>query len=186
MYRQIWRTHVNTHSHLSYSLFVIVYSRRIPISVNPALRKNHTYVCWRRIGKQVMCGSMYSYILSIHHYAPNTFFALPNLWNRWILANTLSILVTTCQFMGECPRMLTNIRYSPILAYFPRIGVCAVPPLRSNWKPFLSAERHNVWTFWCFNIGLCNKVGVSFIDSGRTTAATGCITHRTHSLKFFI
>ncbi len=26
---------------------------------------------WMRIGKQVMCGSSYSYILGIQHYAPN-------------------------------------------------------------------------------------------------------------------
>ncbi len=44
---------------------------------------------WPRIGEQVMCGSVYSYILGICHYVPNTFSALPNLWNRQILANTL-------------------------------------------------------------------------------------------------
>ncbi len=32
------------------------------------------------------------------------------------------------QFMWERPRMLTNIRYLPNLAYSPRIGVCVVPP----------------------------------------------------------
>ncbi len=37
----------------------------------------------------------------------------------------------TYQFMRERPKMLTNIRYSPILANSPRIGVCAVPPLES-------------------------------------------------------
>ncbi len=31
-----WRTHANTHSRLSYSLFVLAYSRQITISVNPA------------------------------------------------------------------------------------------------------------------------------------------------------
>ncbi len=31
--------------------------------------------------------------------------------------------------MRECPKMLTNIRYSPILSNSPRIGVCEVPPL---------------------------------------------------------
>ncbi len=31
--------------------------------------------------------------------------------------------------MRERLRMLTNIRYLPILAYFPRIGVCEVLPL---------------------------------------------------------
>ncbi len=31
-----------------------------------------------RIGEQVMCGSVYSYILAICHYAPNTFSALSN------------------------------------------------------------------------------------------------------------
>ncbi len=33
---------------------------------------------WARIGKQVMCRVVYSYILTIRHYAPNTFSALPN------------------------------------------------------------------------------------------------------------
>ncbi len=45
---------------------------------------------WARMGKQVMCGSVYSYILSIRHYAPNTFSALPNLSYGRILANTIS------------------------------------------------------------------------------------------------
>ncbi len=40
-----------------------------------------------------------------------------------------SVLAITHQFMRERQRMLTNIRYSPILANAPRIGVCAVLPL---------------------------------------------------------
>ncbi len=43
-----------------------------------------------RMGEQVMCGSVYSYILAIHHYVPNTFLALPNLPNRQILARILA------------------------------------------------------------------------------------------------
>ncbi len=35
---------------------------------------------WARIGEQVMCRLVYSYILAIRHYAPNTFLALPNFW----------------------------------------------------------------------------------------------------------
>ncbi len=46
-----------------------------------------------RIAELVMCGSVYSYILTIRHYAPNTLLALPNLPNRQIL---VGILVNTC------------------------------------------------------------------------------------------
>ncbi len=37
--------------------------------------------------KYLMCKSVYLYILTIRHYVPNTFLALPNLPNRQILAN---------------------------------------------------------------------------------------------------
>ncbi len=39
MYRQLQRTRVNTHSHLSYSVFIFAYSRRKTISINPAIEK---------------------------------------------------------------------------------------------------------------------------------------------------
>ncbi len=84
---------------------------------------------WARIGQQVMCGSVYSYILGIRHYAPNTFSALPNLRNRRILArifaNTLCeswfswLLVNLCENAQECLRI-------SVFAYSLRIGVHSV------------------------------------------------------------
>ncbi len=76
---------------------------------------------WVRIGEQVICRSMYSYILGIHHYAPNTFSALPNLRNRRILANTLCesqfspSLVNLCKNIPECWQILGIRLFSPIL-----------------------------------------------------------------------
>ncbi len=87
---------------------------------------------WARIGDQVMCWSMYSYILGIRHCTPNTFLALPNLRNRQILANILCesqfsrLLVNLCKNTREYWRILGN---SPVLAYSLKIDVCVVPPL---------------------------------------------------------
>ncbi len=64
---------------------------------------------WARIGKQLMCRSVYSYILGIRHYAPNRFLALPNFQKRRTLANPVCesqfsrLLVNLC---WECQRML--------------------------------------------------------------------------------
>ncbi len=64
--------------------------------------------CWPRIGEQVMCGSVFSYILGIRHYVPNTFSAPPNLQKRQILVNTLyesqfsGLLVNLCENAREC------------------------------------------------------------------------------------
>ncbi len=75
------------------------------------LSRNRTYVSSWRIGEKVMRGSLYSYILSIRHYAPNTFLALPNLPNRRILANTLwesqfsQLLINLCENAPECWRI---------------------------------------------------------------------------------
>ncbi len=58
-----------------------------------------------------MCGSVYSYILGIRRYMPNTFSALPNWRNRRILANTLCesqfprLLVNLCENARECWRL---------------------------------------------------------------------------------
>ncbi len=58
---------------------------------------------WARMGKQVICWSVYLYILAIRHYASNTFSAVPNSSNRQILANTyvknqfLPLLVNLCE-----------------------------------------------------------------------------------------
>ncbi len=66
------------------------------------------------MGEQVMCGSVYAYILTIHHYAPNIFSAFPNLPNRWILANnkcesqSSQFLVNLYENTREC-RWIFNI-----------------------------------------------------------------------------
>ncbi len=63
---------------------------------------------YARIGEQVMRGSVYSYILAIRLYAPNTLLALPNLLNRRILANTVyesqfsRSLICLCENAREC------------------------------------------------------------------------------------
>ncbi len=61
--------------------------------------------CWVRVGEQVMCGSVYSYILGIRHYAPNRFSALPNFWKRQILVRILVNIVRESQFS----RLLVNL-----------------------------------------------------------------------------
>ncbi len=60
---------------------------------------------WVRIGEQVMCRLVYSYILTIRHYAPNTFSALPNFQKRRILARILANTVCESQFS----RLLVNL-----------------------------------------------------------------------------
>ncbi len=63
---------------------------------------------WARIGEQVMCRSVYSYILGIRHYALNRFSALPNFWKRRKLANTVrksqfsQLLINLCENTQEC------------------------------------------------------------------------------------
>ncbi len=37
---------------------------------------------WARMGEQILCGSVYLYILTIRYCAPNIFLALPNLPNQ--------------------------------------------------------------------------------------------------------
>ncbi len=62
---------------------------------------------WARIGEQVICGSVYSYILGIRHYAPNKFSVLPNFWKRQILAKPVCesrfsrLLVNLCENAWE-------------------------------------------------------------------------------------
>ncbi len=53
---------------------------------------------WARIGEQVICGSAYSYILGIRHYALNTFSTLPDLPNRRMLARILVNAACESQF----------------------------------------------------------------------------------------
>ncbi len=55
--------------------------------------------CWMRIGEQVMCGLVYSYVLGIRHYALNAFSALPNLSNRQILERILANTIWANQFL---------------------------------------------------------------------------------------
>ncbi len=68
-----------------------------------------------------MCGSMYSYILVIRHYVSNTFSALLNLRNRWILANILCesqfsrLLINLCENARERWRIFGVRLFSLIL-----------------------------------------------------------------------
>ncbi len=63
---------------------------------------------WVRTGERVMCGSVYSYILGIRHYAVDRFSTLPNFWKRRISANTSCksqfsrLLVNLCENAREC------------------------------------------------------------------------------------
>ncbi len=53
-----------------------------------------------------------------------------------------SVLAITRQFMRECPRMLKNIRYSPLLAYPLRIGMCG------------SAFTETIWPIRCLMVAI--------------------------------
>ncbi len=57
---------------------------------------------WARMSKQVMWGSVYSCIPAIHHFVPNTFLALPNLPNWWILANVYVENQFSALFVNLC------------------------------------------------------------------------------------
>ncbi len=85
--------------------------------------------CWVRIGEQVMCGSVYSYILAIRHYAPNILgtpkFAKLTHIGEYCSENQFLLLYV--KFMREHPRMKMNNRYSPILTYSWRTDLCVVP-----------------------------------------------------------
>ncbi len=91
-----------------------------------------------------MCGLVYSYILAIHHYVPNTFSALPNYWKRRILARILAntecesqfsrLLVNLCENAGECYEYLAFVYSPPLLenrrmcgSTFTRLSSSAVP-----------------------------------------------------------
>ncbi len=69
------------------------------------LFSENCWECWVRIDKQVMCGSVYSYILGIRHYAPNRFSVLPHFWKRRILGRILANTVCESQFS----RLLVNL-----------------------------------------------------------------------------
>ncbi len=93
----MWTISMVSHQYSQWTS-VLVYSRRMTISVNPA----------------------YSYILSISHYAPNTFSELPNFQKRWILANSvcesqfLRLLTNLCDNARECWRIFGIRLFSPI------------------------------------------------------------------------
>ncbi len=101
------------------SAILCKYTRELNIQPEPHIHlfSEDSREHWVWIGEQVVCGLVYSYILGIRYYAPNTFSVLPNLPNRRILANT----VCESQFsrllvnLWENARELTNIRYLPIL-----------------------------------------------------------------------
>ncbi len=67
--------------------------------------------CWATMGEQVMCRSVYSYILTICHHALNTFLAFLNLPNQQILVNTYvknqfsPLLVNLCKNAREHRRI---------------------------------------------------------------------------------
>ncbi len=73
---------------------------------------------WMRICEQVMYRSVYSYVLAIRHYAPNTFSALPNLPNQRMLVKTIIyVKVSSYDYSSIYVRMPENVDkwYSPIL-----------------------------------------------------------------------
>ncbi len=81
--------------------------------------------CWMRTGKHELYGSLYLYVLSIWHYAPNTFSAFPNLSNQRmllkVLANTVCanqfsrLLVNLCENTCECRWIFGIFLFSSIL-----------------------------------------------------------------------
>ncbi len=106
---------------------------------------------WARMDEQVMCGSVYSYILAIRHYAPNTFSALPNLPNRRIHI----LKISSRHYSSIYTRTPENINEYSVFAYSPRINVCAYLALQtyrtpfghavcnlSSWKISLSCKNH--------------------------------------------
>ncbi len=125
---------------------------------NSILRWNRTYVYSRWITEKlgenrqtsnvwinVFVHSRYSSLCAEYILGTSKFAELTNIgenigeYRIW-----KSILAITRQFMRECPRMLTNFRYSTILAYSLKIGICVVPPL---WK--VSNRKSEDW--WKFN-----------------------------------
>ncbi len=107
------------------SLLLTVYTRLISSPWTP-WSKAHTFIFreqqrWARIDEQVMCGSVYLYILDIRRYVPNTFLALPNFWKRWILVRILANTICESQFLQLLVNLcenVTDIRYSHILKPF--------------------------------------------------------------------
>ncbi len=95
---------------------------------------------WARIGEQVLCESVYSYICGIRHYAPNRFSALPNFQKKRILANTV------CE--SHFSRLLINLCESRMLRIF---GICL---FSSNL-----GESTHVWFHLYKNFGceICNN-----------------------------
>ncbi len=75
-----------------------------------------------------MCGSVYSYILGIRHYAPNTFSVLPKLPSRRILANTICESQFSRLLVNLCENARDVDKYS-VFTYSRRIDVCADPAL---------------------------------------------------------
>ncbi len=78
----------------------------VKTELNVSLFSENSRERWARIGERVICGSTYSYILGICHYAPNTFSTLPNLWNRRILAR----ISTNTLYESQFTRLLINLR----------------------------------------------------------------------------
>ncbi len=68
------------------------------------------------IGEQVICRSVYLYILTVRHYALNTFSALPNLANRRILVNTL-VKISFCDYLSISARTPENVDEYSVFAY---------------------------------------------------------------------
>ncbi len=96
-----WRVITRTEFHIRYSpIFSLIF----------VFRRNCTSTNFRRIAEnigRVMCRLVYLYILTVHHYAPSTFSALPNFWKRQLLANTVCesqfsrLLVNLCKNVWE-------------------------------------------------------------------------------------
>ncbi len=112
----------------------------------PLVLKPESHICqisenswerWVRMGEQVMCGSMYSYILAIRHYGPDTFSALPNLsnWRIHMLKissrHYWSIYATTSENVDE----YSVFTYSELFS--------------ENWHMCESGLMRNITNFCC-------------------------------------
>ncbi len=76
-----------------------------------------------------MCGSMYSYILCICHYAPNTFSTLVNFTDTTNIGEYHNEKVSSHDYSPIYVRTHKNVDEYSVFAYSQRIYIYAVPPL---------------------------------------------------------
>ncbi len=102
-----------------------------------------TSIVWRLV---------YSYILVIRRYAPNTFLALPNFRKRQILANTVcesqfsQLLVNLCENARECYEY-SEFAYSRSFSENRRMCGSTLKSVNSWWRTvILNFRQICVWT----------------------------------------